>query len=130
MQPNIPGVISKSHHQFLAKQQQAQFAVIAVHTVLEKLLFSHLIQTDPFFNQDKQEPDWKTAVEIWNHDHADGKVIFYKVQDPINVISKISFINYTSSLLKFITLKEIQLLLQNSFSYDANTFRHLHIPKT
>jgi len=82
----------------LAKQQQTQFPVIAVHTVPEKLLFSHLIQTDPFFNQDKQEPDWKTGVEIWNHDHADGKVIFYKVQDPINVISKISFINYTSSL--------------------------------
>ena len=55
MQTNIPGVISKSHHQFLAKQQQAQFAVIAAHTVPEKLLFSHLVQTDPFFNQDKQE---------------------------------------------------------------------------
>jgi len=86
MQPNILGVISKSLHQFLAQQQQTQFAVIAVHTVPEKLLFSHLIQTDPFFNQDKQEPDWKTAVQIWNHDHADGKVIFYKVRDPINVI--------------------------------------------
>ena len=33
MQPNIPGVISKSLHQFLAQQQQTQFAVIAVHTV-------------------------------------------------------------------------------------------------
>jgi len=98
MQPNIPGVISKLLHQFLAQQQQTQFVVIAVHTVPEKLLFSHLIQTDPFFNQDKQEPDWKTAVQIWNCDHADGKVIFYKVRDPINVISKISFINHTSSL--------------------------------
>ena len=33
MQPNIPGVTSKSLHQFLAQQQQTQFAVIAVHTV-------------------------------------------------------------------------------------------------
>ncbi|EDR06924.1 uncharacterized protein LACBIDRAFT_328290 [Laccaria bicolor S238N-H82] len=78
MQPNIPGVISKSLHQFLAQRQQTQFAVIAVHTVPEKLLFSHLIQTDPFFNRDKQEPDWKTAVQIWNRDHADSKTIFYK----------------------------------------------------
>ena len=48
MQPNIPGVISKSLHQFLAQQQQTQFAVIAVQTVPEKLLFSPLIQTDHF----------------------------------------------------------------------------------
>jgi len=58
----------------------------------------YLIQIDPFFNWDKQEPDWKTAVQIWNHDHVDGKTIFDRVRDPINVISKILFINYTSSL--------------------------------
>ena len=43
MQPNIPGVTSKAMHQFLAQRQQTQFAVIAVHTVSEKQLFSHLI---------------------------------------------------------------------------------------
>ena len=37
MQPNIPGVISKSLHQILAQQQQTQFAVIAVHTVTHYL---------------------------------------------------------------------------------------------
>ena len=54
------------------------FAVVAVHTVPEKQLFSCLIQTNPYFNWDKQEPDWKTGVQIWNCDYADGKTIFYK----------------------------------------------------
>ena len=54
------------------------FAVVAVHTVPEKQLFSCLIQTNPYFNWDKQEPDWKTGVQIWNHDYADGKTIFYQ----------------------------------------------------
>jgi len=44
----------------------------------------------PIFNQDKQEPDWKTAVQIWNCDHADGKTIFYKVRDPIHVMEHLT----------------------------------------
>ena len=88
MQPYIPGVTSKTLHQFLAQRQQTQFAVVAVHTVPEKQLFSHLIQTNQYFNRDKQEPDWKTGVQIWNRDHADGKTIFYKVRIFLSLMSK------------------------------------------
>ena len=65
MQPYIPGVTSKTLHQFLAQRQQTQFAVVAVHTVPEKQLFSCLIQTNPYFNWDKQEP--VVAVLFFNN---------------------------------------------------------------
>ena len=88
MQPYILRVTSKTLHQFLAQRQQTQFAVVAVHTVPEKQLFSHLIQRNRYFNWDKQEPDWKTGVQIGSCDHADGKTIFYKVRIFLSLMSK------------------------------------------
>jgi hypothetical protein len=56
------------------------FAVIGVHTIDEKKLFSCLMREDPSFNRNKQEPDWKAGVQVWNIKYADGKTIFYKVE--------------------------------------------------
>ena len=46
----------------------------------KKQLFSKLMRESPSFNRDNKDPDWKHAVQIWNHDHVDGKTIFYKVR--------------------------------------------------
>jgi len=47
---------------------------------MKKKLFPRLMREDPSFNRNKQEPDWKAAVQVWNIKYADGKPIFYKVR--------------------------------------------------
>ena len=40
---------------------------------------SHCNKEEPSFNWNNQEPDLKSAVEIWNIKYANGKTILYKV---------------------------------------------------
>jgi hypothetical protein len=56
-----------------------QYAVIAMHTTEEKLLFTSLSKSLPSFNVDNKNPDWVEIVQVWNRDNADGVTIFYKV---------------------------------------------------
>jgi len=78
-QPMIEETTSQYLDCYLACRQGTLFAVIGVHTVAEKKLFSQLMKEEPNFNQNNQEPDWKSAVQIWNIKYANGKTIFYKV---------------------------------------------------
>jgi len=80
LQPMISDPTSKILHRYLSNRQGTLFAVIGVHTIDEKKLFSRLMREDPSFNWNKQEPDWKAAVQVWNIKYADGKTIFYKVR--------------------------------------------------
>ena len=80
LQPMISDPTSKILHRYLSNRQGTLFAVIGVHTIDEKKLFSCLMREDPSFNRNKQEPDWKAAVQVWNIKYADGKTIFYKVR--------------------------------------------------
>ena len=79
IQPAISTAVIKKGHWYLALRQGTQYAVIAIHTIEEKQLFSKLMRESPSFNCDNKDPDWKHAVQIWNRDHVDGKTIFYKV---------------------------------------------------
>lgn len=80
LQPMISDPTSKLPYCYLSNRQGTLFAVIGVHTTDEKKLFSRLMRKDPSFNRNKQEPDWKAAVQVWNIKYADGKIIFYKVR--------------------------------------------------
>ena len=66
LQPMISDPTSKILHRYLSNRQGTLFAVIGVHTIDEKKLFSCLMKEDPSFNRNKQEPDWKAAVQVWN----------------------------------------------------------------
>jgi hypothetical protein len=79
LQPIIPNSKSKLPHQYLANRQGTRYAVIAVHLPSEKKLFSQLMREDPAYTQNNKDPDWKSAIQIWNTQYADGKTIFYKV---------------------------------------------------
>ena len=46
---------------------------------MQKKAFSQLMKEEPSFNQNNQEPEGKSAVQIWNIKYANGKTIFYKV---------------------------------------------------
>jgi hypothetical protein len=62
--------ISHSHpddpqfkHAYLARQQNAKYAVITVHSVEEKMFFTELMQKLPVFNRpNDQPPDWKKGA--------------------------------------------------------------------
>ena len=81
MQPMMPEPPEKECHWYLAWHQDTKYAVMAIHTIAEKQLFSKLMQEHSAFNQDNQDPDWKNAVIVWNGNHAKGNEndIFYKV---------------------------------------------------
>jgi len=79
LQPIIPNFKSKLPHQYLANRQGTRFAVIAVHLPTERKLFSQLMRENPAFTRDNKDPDWKSAIRVWNTQYADGKTIFYKV---------------------------------------------------
>jgi hypothetical protein len=66
IQPAISTSVVKRGQWYLALHQGAQYAVIAVHTTEEKLLFSQLMRESPSFNRNNQDPDWKQAIQIWN----------------------------------------------------------------
>ena len=51
---------------------------ICCHCCEEKQMFSKLVRESPIFNCNNQDPDWKQAVQLWNHDYADEKTTFYK----------------------------------------------------
>ena len=75
----------KKGHWYLALHQSTKYAVMSIHTVAEKQLFSRLMHEYPAFNQENQDPDWKNAVIVWNGKHAKGSEneIFYKVCSPV-----------------------------------------------
>jgi hypothetical protein len=79
MQPYISGNTEKTKHFYLASKQGTRYAVMNIHTVEEKQTFAKLMQENPAFNQDNQDPDWHKVVEIWNSYHANGQTVFYKV---------------------------------------------------
>ena len=81
MQPMMPEPPVKKGHWYLALRQHTKYAVMSIHTVAEKQLFSKLMHEHPAFNQENQDPDWKKAVLVWNGNHAKGNEneIFYKV---------------------------------------------------
>ena len=81
MQPYISGSIEKNKHNYLAFKQGTRYAVINVHTVEEKQTFTKLMREHPAFTQTNQDPDWHKAVEIWNSHYANGKNIFYKLEE-------------------------------------------------
>lgn len=69
---------SKSKNSYLARQQGSKYAVIAVHTTAEKVLFKKLMQENPLFARTNAGPDWKQGAKVWNRS-ANGEDIFYKV---------------------------------------------------
>jgi hypothetical protein len=69
----------KNKHSYLARQQGTKYAVIAVHSTAEKVLFKKLMQEDPTFNWTNSAPDWKQGAKVWNR-HANGQDIFYKAR--------------------------------------------------
>ena len=78
MQPIMPKPPVKKGHWYLALHQSTKYAVMSIHTVAEKQLFSKLMQEHSAFNQENQAPDWKDIVVVWNGNHAKGNenVIF------------------------------------------------------
>jgi hypothetical protein len=69
----------ENKHSYLARQQGTKYAVIAVHSTAEKVLFKKLMQEDPTFNRTNSAPDWKQGAKVWNR-HANGQDIFYKAR--------------------------------------------------
>jgi hypothetical protein len=56
-------ILSNTSHWCLALCQGTKSAVMSIHTVAEKQLFSQLMQTHPPFNQKNQDTDWiKTVI--------------------------------------------------------------------
>lgn len=74
---------SKNKNSYLARQQGSKYAIIAVHTTAEKVLFKKLMQENPLFAQTNAGPDWKRGAKVWNRS-ANGQDIFYKVNEPIS----------------------------------------------
>ncbi|KAK0462162.1 hypothetical protein IW261DRAFT_1306026, partial [Armillaria novae-zelandiae] len=65
--------------QYLARKQDTRFAVLTVHTLEKKHLFSDCMLNEPSFTAaHNSDPIWLDAVKIWNH-HANGETIFYKL---------------------------------------------------
>ena len=81
MQPMMPEPPVIKGHWYLALCQGTKYAVVSIHTVEEKQLFSKLMHEHPAFNQENQDLDWKKAVIVWNNNHAKGNEnqFFYKV---------------------------------------------------
>jgi hypothetical protein len=69
---------SKNKNSYLARQQGSKYAIIAVHTTAEKVLFKKLMQENPLFSRTNVSPDWKQGAKVWNQS-ANGQDIFYKV---------------------------------------------------
>jgi len=44
--------------------QGTKYAVMSIHTVAGKQLFSNLMHEHPAFNQKNQDPDWKKIVIV------------------------------------------------------------------
>ena len=57
MQPMMPEPPVKKGHWYLALRQGTKYAVMSIHTVAEKQLFSKLMRENPVFNQENQDPD-------------------------------------------------------------------------
>ena len=80
MLPYIQDIEVDIKHIYLASKQETKFAVLNVHTAVERNLFHTLMKENTtIFNRDQQDPDWKEAVKLWNSKYANGKTIFYKV---------------------------------------------------
>jgi len=58
LQPMIEETTSQYLHGYLACRQGTLFAVVGVHTVAEKKLFSQLMKEEPSFNWNNQEPEF------------------------------------------------------------------------
>jgi hypothetical protein len=73
--------LSNTCHWYLALCKGTKYAVMSMHTVAEKQLFSQLMQTHPPFNQENQDTDWIKTVILWNGNHAKGNEddLFFKV---------------------------------------------------
>ena len=78
LQPMIEEITSQYLHHYLACRQGTLFAVTGVHTVAEKKLFSQLMKEEPSFNWNNQEPDWKSAAQIWNINMQMARQYFIK----------------------------------------------------
>jgi hypothetical protein len=80
MLPYIQDIEDDVKHHYLASKQGTKFAVLNIHTAPERDLIHTLMKENTtVFNRDKQDPDWKEAVKLWNSKYANGKTIFYKV---------------------------------------------------
>jgi len=80
-------LFAKKHdikHAYLAQQQNARTAVLPVHTKAERWLFAFLVSETHGLFSGLREPDWGAVAARWAA-HADGKTIFYKVRQLMNL---------------------------------------------
>jgi hypothetical protein len=68
----------------LVEKQNAQVAVLPVHTKPERLLFKALLLSrQGAFLVAECEPDWLNLAQEWNA-HGNGQTIFYQVNGTTN----------------------------------------------
>jgi hypothetical protein len=73
-----PSTDSEFKHAYLAAQQGTKYAVMAVHSVEEKMHFTKMMQTFPGFCLPNLALNFKDGARTWNSE-ANGQTIFYKV---------------------------------------------------
>ncbi|KAJ6448574.1 hypothetical protein C8R45DRAFT_1132891 [Mycena sanguinolenta] len=84
IQPYNDEVDSKrtQKQQYLARMQGTRKPVLPVHTVAEKMLFNHLMQTSPAF-QSCKTAIYSAATAIWNREAESKPEIFYKLEEQL-----------------------------------------------
>ena len=74
----LPSLQVRRKHNFLAKMQGTNKAVLPIHNQAEKDLFKLLMETNADFNS-PSGPQWKRAAKVWNSYANSEENIFYKV---------------------------------------------------
>ena len=64
---------------YVAKKQSSKFAVLDIHTLEEKLLFTNIL-TNSFATT---EINYDAFAKMWNSNYANGEKIFYKTTEHI-----------------------------------------------
>jgi hypothetical protein len=73
----------KQPHGFLASMHQTRKAVLPVHSAPELKLFSQLVKREMAFQPSPKDPDWKSAVRVWNRFAENTPNVFYKVSNGV-----------------------------------------------
>lgn len=74
-----PFLDSRQKYSYLASRQGTQKPVLPVHTPEEQALFRFLLQYELSFNPCAGEPNWRSAVKVWNSKADHEELIYYKV---------------------------------------------------
>ncbi|KAG2191090.1 hypothetical protein INT47_010406, partial [Mucor saturninus] len=69
--------VPNNRFEYIARKQQAKFAIVPVHSNEEKALFENILSCN---YESSTEPDWSHFASHWNTS-ADGVSIFYKTPE-------------------------------------------------